>query len=107
MAKKARATFQKRAKEKARQQKQQDKAQRRVEAKARRAASGPRLDGDEAEVADMRPGPHVLPAQWEEAHPSSRGREGMLCALETTGGTAGESTQEETGRPGRVENAGT
>src|SRR5437870_5543797 len=47
MAKKARATFQKREKERARQQKQHDKAQRRVAAKAQSASSAPRLDGNE------------------------------------------------------------
>jgi hypothetical protein len=67
MAKKSRATFQKRAKEKARQQKQQDKAQRRVDAKERRAASGPRIAGEEADIAGIRPGPQALPEQWEDA----------------------------------------
>ncbi len=41
MAKKSRATFQKREKERARQQKQHDKAQRRVAAKEQRASSAP------------------------------------------------------------------
>jgi len=41
MAKKSRATFQKREKERARQQKQHDKAQRRVAAKAQRGSSAP------------------------------------------------------------------
>ena len=46
MAKKSRATFQKREKERARQQKQHDKAQRRVAAKAQRASSAPRLEDE-------------------------------------------------------------
>ena len=54
MAKKSRATFQKREKERARQQKQHDKAQRRVAAKAQRASSAPRLEDDELELASMR-----------------------------------------------------
>jgi hypothetical protein len=66
MAKKARATFQKRDKERIRQQKQQEKVQRRLEAKARRASSGPRIAGEEADIAGIRPGPQALPEQWEE-----------------------------------------
>ena len=47
MAKKTRATFQKREKERARQQKQHDKAQRRLAVKAQRASTAPASD-DEA-----------------------------------------------------------
>ena len=70
MAKKARATFQKREKERTRQQKQLEKVQRRLEAKARRASSGPHIASAEADIADMRPGPQALPEQWEEAKPT-------------------------------------
>lgn len=70
MAKKSRATFQKREKERARQQKQHDKAQRRVAAKAQRASSPPRLADDEMEVAGIRPEPHAEPAPWHEAQPT-------------------------------------
>jgi len=62
MAKKSRATFQKREKERARQQKQHDKAQRRLAAKEQRASSAARMEDDALEVAGMRPGPHALPA---------------------------------------------
>jgi hypothetical protein len=62
MAKKARATFQKREKERARQQKQHDKAQRRMAAKEQRASSAPRLEDDELELASMRLEPHGAPA---------------------------------------------
>jgi len=47
MAKQSRATFQKREKEKARQHKQHDKAQRRLAAKERRGAGAPRIEADE------------------------------------------------------------
>jgi hypothetical protein len=47
MAKKARATFQKNEKERARQQKQHEKAQRRLLAKEQRTASTSRLEDDE------------------------------------------------------------
>jgi hypothetical protein len=47
MAKQSRETFQKRAKERARQQKRHDKAQRRLAAKERRAAGAPRMEDDE------------------------------------------------------------
>ncbi len=66
MAKQARETFQKRAKERARQQKQHDKAQRRLAAKARRADSA----GDEPEVVGIPPGPHAVPTQWDDAPPT-------------------------------------
>jgi hypothetical protein len=52
MAKKSRATFQKRAKERARQQKQQDKAQRRLEAKERRASSATQIEGEDTDSVD-------------------------------------------------------
>lgn len=70
MAKKSRATFQKRDKERARQQKQHDKAQRRVAAKAQRASSPPRLADDEMEGAGIRPEPHAEPAPWQEVPPT-------------------------------------
>jgi hypothetical protein len=65
MAKKSRATFQKREKERARQQKQKDKEQRRLEAKARRASGAPPLEGEETDIAGIRPGPHALPEQGD------------------------------------------
>ena len=58
MAKKSRATFQKREKERARQQKQHDKAQRRGAAKEQRASSAPRLEDHELELASMGREPH-------------------------------------------------
>jgi len=67
MAKKSRATLHKREKERARQQKQHDKAQRRLAAKAQRASSPPRMEDDELGVAGMGPGPHAVPALWNEA----------------------------------------
>ena len=51
MAKKSRPTFQKREKEKARQQKQKEKEQRRVESKERRATEGPRIEGEDPDIA--------------------------------------------------------
>lgn len=62
MAKKARATFQKREKERARQQKQQDKAQRRLVAKEQRASGVAPMADDELEVAGMHSGAQTLPA---------------------------------------------
>ena len=68
MAKQSRGTFQKRAKERARQQKQLDKAQRRLAAKERRGA--PRMEDDEPEVVGVHPEPRVVPTQWDDAHPT-------------------------------------
>jgi hypothetical protein len=70
MAKKSRATFQKREKERARQQKQKDKEQRRLEAKERRSAGGPHIEGEDADIAGIRPGPQALPEQWEYTKPT-------------------------------------
>lgn len=66
MANKSRPTFQKRAKERARQQKQREKAMRRLEAKHEKAQASPRREGDEdPDIAGMRPGPQPLPPQWD------------------------------------------
>jgi hypothetical protein len=63
MAKKSRPTFQKREKEKARQQRQKEKEQRRMESKDRPRA--PRIEGEDPDIAGIRPGPQALPEQWE------------------------------------------
>jgi hypothetical protein len=65
VAKKSRPTFQKREKERARQQKQKDKLVRRAEAKERRASTGPRGEGEHPDIAGIRPGPQPLPEQWD------------------------------------------
>ena len=65
MAKKSRPTFQKREKEKARQQRQKDKEVRRSEAKERRGVTGPRLEGEDPDIAGIRPGPQPLPEDWD------------------------------------------
>ena len=70
MAKKSRATFQKREKERARQQKQHDKAQRRVAAKAQRGASAPPMADATLAITGLRPGLQAVPAPWEEAPPA-------------------------------------
>jgi len=62
------ATFQKRQKERARQQKQRDKAARRLEAKQQKAQLAPRNIGTEdPDIAGILPGPQPLPAQWQAA----------------------------------------
>jgi hypothetical protein len=67
MANKTRATFQKRQLERARQQKQRDKAVRRLEAKQLKAQAAPRsAGGEDPDIAGIRPGPQPLPAQWDE-----------------------------------------
>jgi hypothetical protein len=72
MPKKSRPTFQKREKEKARQQKQKDKQARRIEAKERRAAE-PRIQGEDPDIAGIRPGPQALPDQWDFATNTNSG----------------------------------
>lgn len=72
MAGSSRATFQKRQKELARQQKQRDKAARRLETKQRKAQSGQRDTGTEdPDIAGIRPGPQPLPEQWGTAETGS------------------------------------
>jgi hypothetical protein len=66
MPNKGRPTRQKRDKERARQQKQRDKALHRLEAKQQKAQAGPRSEGGEdPDIAGIRPGPQPLPAQWD------------------------------------------
>ena len=60
------ATFQKRQKERARQQKQRDKAARRLEVKKHREQLAPRSAGTEdPDIAGIQLGPQPLPAQWQ------------------------------------------
>jgi hypothetical protein len=70
---KSRDTFLKREKEKARQQRQRDKEAQRQEAKERRASAVPRLEGEDPDIAGIRPGPQPLPEQWRsvEERPAS------------------------------------
>lgn len=67
MAKKSRPTFQKREKEKARAQKQKDKEARRIESKERRGTARPMVEGEDPDIAGIRPGPQPLPEQWDYA----------------------------------------
>jgi hypothetical protein len=61
MAKKSRASFQKRQKEQARQQKRKDRAARRLEAKQHRANAALGMGETTLDTADRRPGPQPLP----------------------------------------------
>jgi hypothetical protein len=58
------ATMQKRARERARQERQQEKAHRREEAKARRATVGPRSSDGDPDIAGIKPGPQPRP--WDD-----------------------------------------
>lgn len=69
MAKKSRPTFQKREKEKARVQKQREKESRRLDSKERKADQATVFDGEDPDIAGIRPGPQPLPEQWHD-HPS-------------------------------------
>ena len=63
MARRSRPTFQKRQKELARQQKQQDKRTRRLESKDR-PGKGELAEGEDPDIAGIRPGPQPLPYEW-------------------------------------------
>jgi hypothetical protein len=64
MAQRSKATFQKKEREKALQQKQKDKDARRLEAKERKANREPRIGGDDPDIAGIKPGPQPLPEQF-------------------------------------------
>lgn len=61
---KSRPTQNKRARERARQERQQQKAARRMEAKARRASSPIDRSGEDPDIAGIVPGPQ--PSPWGE-----------------------------------------
>lgn len=64
---KSRPTQLKRARERARQEKQQQKTARRLEAKARRATEGTAVaDGEDPDIAGIVPGPQPSPWGDEE-----------------------------------------
>lgn len=65
MAKKSKVTFQKRQRERARQEKNKAKEVRRSEAKQRRASPDFIPEGGDLDIAGIRPGPQPLPAQWD------------------------------------------
>ena len=67
MRKGSKQTFQKREKEKQRQQRARDKEAQRLANKERRANAGPRLAGEDPDLAGIRPGPQPLPEQWRYA----------------------------------------
>lgn len=65
MANRGGPTLLKRNKERARQQKQQEKIARRLAAKRQKVQAGPRAEGEEdPDIAGIRPGPQPLPEQW-------------------------------------------
>lgn len=64
MGNNSRASFQKRAKEKARQERRKDKDARRLESKERRANASPRT-GEDPDIAGIVPGPQPLPPQFD------------------------------------------
>lgn len=72
MAKNSRPTFLKRQKEKARQEKQKEKAVRRTEAKERKANSPRPAGAEDPDIAGIVPGPQPLPEEFEQPIPPRR-----------------------------------
>lgn len=68
MAKKTGPTFQKREKEKARVERQKEKELRRLESKERKGDQTAAADGEDPDIAGIRPGPQPLPEQWTHDH---------------------------------------
>ena len=64
MAKTSRPTQQKRAKEKARQEKQQQKEARRLQSKERKVGIGMISGEEDPDIAGILPGPQPLPQEW-------------------------------------------
>jgi hypothetical protein len=60
MAKSSRPSSQKRAREKAQIERHKEKLARRMERKEQKATAGPRLPGEDPDLAGMRPGPQPL-----------------------------------------------
>jgi len=65
MTKTSRPTKQKRAREKARADRQKEKEQRRLDARERKAATPPRSGDEDPDIAGIRPGPQP-PPEWLE-----------------------------------------
>jgi len=64
MAKNSRPSFQKRAKERARQERRKEKDARRLQSKERRANAAPGT-GEHPDIAGIIPGPQPLPPQFD------------------------------------------
>jgi len=64
MGKNSRPSFQKRAKEKARQERQKGKDARRLEARERKA-NAPAKPGEDPDIAGIVPGPQPLPPEFD------------------------------------------
>ena len=74
MAKHARATAQKRARERAQMDRQQEKEQRRAEARQRKANAPPQSGDEDPDIAGIRPGPQP-PQDESSALYTDRGTE--------------------------------
>jgi hypothetical protein len=46
-------------------ERQKEKEQRRLETRDRRATAGPRAEGEDPDIAGIRPGPQPLPDEWQ------------------------------------------
>ena len=65
MPKSSRQSAQKRAKEKARREKQQLKAARRLQSKEKKESIVLPVGEEDPDIAGIRPGPQPLPSEWE------------------------------------------
>ena len=69
MANRTKVTQQKRARERAKQEKAQEKTRRREEAKTNRVASPPSASGEDPDIAGIVPGPQPIPWNDEDLLP--------------------------------------
>jgi hypothetical protein len=64
MPKSSRPSGHKRAREKAQIERNQEKQKRRMERRERKASAGPRPDGEDPDIAGIRPGPQPRDPAW-------------------------------------------
>ena len=75
MANRTKVTQQKRARERAKQERQQEKTRRREEAKSRKTTSPQAADGEDPDIAGIVPGPQPKPWNDEDLLPEEEAQE--------------------------------
>ncbi len=87
MASRPKVTQQKRARERARQERQQEKFRRRDEAKVRKASNPNVADGEDPDIAGIVPGPQPSPWGEEDALPDEVEGEDVASSARVDGGS--------------------
>ena len=85
MASRPKVTQQKRARERARQERQQEKLRRRDEAKLRRSSTPNAADGEDPDIAGIIPGPQPNP--WGDEDDTTDGEDEVESSARADGGS--------------------